>query len=210
MQADTVGIVGENFDSAALRALHIAKSNTSKVATLEFNGVMIGIDASVESESDTRIIARARDFYFAELERRRKEWEASPEGIAYREERQRQVATDCTKMGALMDQLEAFVSPTPEEVIRWVREMASINDDMDVAATFLGWKTIAARKLASLPNGYRANAGVGNPDVKEMRDSNAVEQWIVGQAINCMDEAMPIHPIAVKFCDQWLEKWGAH
>lgn len=203
-------LAGQTLDSALAQALTIAAQNydqkTQKYPTvhLRFNdvGLAVGLSAPADLLAE---MERCKEFYHSECERLRREYEASPAGQAQKRARNKQVAEDRTTMSRLLKELAALPANAPlPTVVKWVGEMAKVNDDMSVSEIFSEWESDIVTKLKAM--GYTNNAFTG-PEY-DANDSYKSGAYIIGQAINCLESGLPIHQIAVKFCHEWLTRWG--
>lgn len=200
---------GQTLDEALARSLALSmgsfdhESGRYPTVNLKFNDVDLKVDPSVANIE--REFERCKAFYDSEQLRIHMEYEASPAGQAQKRARNKQVAEDRTTMSRLLKELAALPANAPlPAVVKWVGEMAKVNDDIRVAEIFSEWKSDVAEKLKAM--GYADNAFTG-PDY-DANDSYKSGAYIVGQAINCLESGMPIHPLSVKFCHAWLTRWG--
>lgn len=186
IKLDVMG--GSHISKCIIEAIEIAKS-TRKEVEFDFNGVNL----KVTKDSSAELVAKWWD---DEIDRQRQEYLASP---AYKElcaKRESKRALDQAKIDELVDRLENG-RMSEDALVAWVGEFAEINDDIGLNIH----KDSVLKALTAA--GYKRNECVGDENVKTVKTIFA--KWLIGQAIDNLENGMPIHPIASNFAKTYSE-----
>lgn len=173
---------GSHVSKCITEAIELAKS-TRKEVEFDFNGVNL----KVTKDSSAELVAKWWD---DEMERQRQEYRASKEYKDMCSARESKRALDQAKIDEMVERLEK-IRMSEDDLVAWVGKFADINDDIGL--------NIHSRTVvkALTDAGYRRNECVGFEEVKTVKTVFA--KWLIGQAIDNLENGMPIHPIASNF-----------
>lgn len=183
-------LAGHHIAISCKEAVALAINSKRNVA-FTFNDIPL----LVTPDSVPKVIEECWNF---ESERRRKEYEASPEAGVARDKRSREVVEMQATCDNLLESLPEILRNCPQaEHVTWLKKFAIIADDVDVK--FSRPPLIAELEWA----GYEASLYVGQkPEWFNTRPRMA--GYIFGQALSCLRGGMPPHPITVSFCDKYF------
>jgi hypothetical protein len=181
---------GDNFSECARVAVQEAKA-LGETVILHFNSAALKVTGSSNP-------AALEKEYHDELDRSYKAYQASPAGRAAEARRIAENARDQKKIDDLVkNQLDGALAKGIGATVMWLKDYALVADNMNL-------KTYRSDVLGKLKGaGFKNNAHVGRKDLET--DYIGFGEYLVGQAINCMESGMPPHPAATeKFADQIL------
>ncbi len=181
---------GHHIATSCKEAVALAIKNNMFIA-FDFNGIgMLATPDSAPTDLEQQ--------YHEESERRRKEYEDSQAGkdaAATRAETVKQRQATCD---ALLESLAQTLHTCPQaEHVAWLRKFAEVADDLGVK--FDDRSLIPTLESA----GYKDGCHVGQPS-KWFRKRKHMAEYIFGQAISCLKNGMPPHPITLSFCDKYF------
>ncbi len=179
---------GSDITDCIQHALKRAKRDKTNVTILNFNG----IDVTVTPTSDPDAVYAV---WRGELDRRADEYRNSPEGRRSAQEAEER-KQHCQRE---VDRLLANVPQELDQLVPWLAEFSDVGDHVGVV---YDQDALIATLLSY---GYAPNAHV-------TKDKKAVKHWtkqqhgeyIVGQALSCLQHGMPPHPITQNFAEEYL------
>jgi len=116
----------------------------------------------------------------------------SKRGIEAARRRKQQIADKQQAVDHLINTLEASIANGLSDVVLWLSRFSEVADDVDVAYS----EEIIIQALKSA--GYVADQHVGRPK-EDFTNKQLLGEYIVGQAISCLEGGMPPHPITQTF-----------
>lgn len=183
--------VGTHIDQACQEAVALAVEKKQDIA-FKFNDV----ELSATQWSKPETIAKCYD---AITKRRRKEYWASPEGIAAAKERRDAVAARQSAVDGLLYKLpKVLKSVSLDKAMKWLQSFQPPSDDVDVK---LNRRDVAKTFIAF---GYAENEHVGNPP-EWFNTRERMGRYVIGQAINCLNRGMPPHWRTLHFCKEYFK-----
>lgn len=191
---DHVAPPGENVSRTAAVMADLA-ADRGDIVHCEFNG--IGLVATPGMNPDVIV-----DAFWAEIQRRADEYEASAEGKARRAERQATIEARQRQVDGLVLALPTLleVADVTLAAIHWLQAFAEVADDVDVDKPSGLILRIFARA------GYEPNVNVG--DEYKPGDRENVGRWLIGQGLDGIRSVGSPHPILLDFADQWEEEFN--
>ncbi len=184
---------GDHISQAAEKMVDLVRRTGRDVAAL-FNGISL---VATKSTTPSDIVA----FYNSESERRAREFRESPEGKA--EARRNEL--DVIRLQAMCDRLVADLPETLDSgnlslIINWLTTMQESSDR-------IGVKTPGAEIIRQFhEHGFEPGVNCGPAFNGEDRENFA--RWLIGQALDCLQNGPGIHPIVHKFAKTWRNKFG--
>lgn len=183
-------LAGTHIKDACGEAVSIAIKKDARV-TFSFNGV------NLTASPDTSRSELERQFS-SEMERVRKEWEASPECAVEKKKRNTDIERRQRETDHFMDGIERVVAT------------CSLDDVMDCLRPFvqnadhIGVK-FDKGKLANIFKGagYKNNMHVGLPP-EAFNARKIMGEYILGQVVNCLESGMPPHPVTLSFIEKYF------
>lgn len=135
--------------------------------------------------------------FHSDCEKRRTEYEQSPEGIEAAENRKSEIAIKQQTVSNLIATLPTTLKEgSLDDVIDWLKRFTNPSDDIGVR--------FDKQKVSEIFefHGYMENEGVGEkPDWFNTRER--MGRYIIGQAINCLKSGMPPHGITLSFIEKY-------
>lgn len=183
---------GESIDHAA-EQLVLRAQKLQYSTSMSFNGVKI---AAAPGDKASYLVRH----YFRVLNRRRGEYEASPEGKAALAERQCRIDAARAQVASSMLSLRALDFTNTGALIAWLHEIQDATDTKgsDTPATDI--------IKAFTSHGYEVSANCG--DGYHAEDKENAARYLIGQALSGLQHIGAIHPIFRKFADEWRVKFG--
>jgi len=185
-------LCGDRIQSAIERALALSSQNHGDDVTFDFNGVDMCVNDKMTPD----------DAYHQFTEGLKKNAEAhrnSPKGKKSEAEQQRKIQYEQDVIDDLLEMLPHILEQDLDAVVKWVGKFAALNDNINLKFDRQGLADIFKQA------GFKSNAYVGDPDVKDLRDLDKSAHWLVGQAIDNLEQGMPIHPMASHFAEKYLK-----
>jgi len=184
------GHCGCRFATITEEAIALAASLNQRVE-YDFNGVVCVVTAASDAEV---LWQHVQDTW----ERERIAREATPE-YAEQQRRGAEAAIVCSnEMNALLDELDRIVTQNIElTTMRWLRGFLEYADWSDVRYD----KQMVADKFKLM--GYINNDLVGS--FPQDPSNTEVFRWIIGQAINMLEDGASPHPALIPQTDRCIE-----
>lgn len=186
-------IAGTSISHAANAAVAMANANLQSVK-FDFNGVAVIVWPGDLPDSVT---ARwDRDF-----DESAKRWRDSPEGIKHQEWVQSETERRQKIVDGLMGSLTKAIDRGLGSIVGWLATLSEFGD-----WNSLQWdkQWVVAELLAA---GYQENEHAGQPP-EWFNTQERMGRYIVGQALNCMANGMPPHPMLQMFAYKYAELAG--
>ena len=181
---------GEHIDRAIQWACKLAKQHRALIR-FDFNGAVL--------VASPKTAAHTLQWLFAKRTgERASRWRQSPAGQRAAARRKQEVASKSQELADLMDSMERRIARGYASLLHWLDDFTVVADDVAVAAD------LPRVRNALVALGFVGGQHVGRPK-EDFDDAAVLAQYIVGQAISCMDQGMPPHPITTLFVTRWLE-----
>ena len=181
---------GTHIRNAATKARCMATKNRRPVR-FKFNDVVLTATrkTSVDSLLWTFGLVMSQHAQQYRNSRRGREAEAR---------RKQQIIDAQHRVDHLLNTLDASIQNGLDDTVLWLSRFSEVSDDCGVRySTFdVSQKFVDA--------GYSENQHVGRPQ-EDFHDRQTMGEYIVGQAISCLRNGMPPHPITTKFADQYFK-----
>lgn len=127
-------------------------------------------------------------------------WRKSPEGIAIAEEQERTRATLQAQADDLMQALPSVDLTNVEVALRWLERLAHASDLTGVV--FDRAAVVATFEAA----GHALNAFVGK--AFDITDREIFARYIIGQCLDGLACVGAIHPVCLRFVQEWRARFG--
>jgi hypothetical protein len=184
-------LAGSHIDYAIQHAVGFAKHHHARVR-MRFNDVTLVATPKTSRDSLRWTFDKTQG-------ESAQHWRTTPRGLASARRRKRELAANQRIVDDLIGELPASLASGLDDTVAWLSRFARVADDCGLRYS----KPEIAQALRAA--GYTNNQHVGRP--QEDFDSSLVTgQWIVGQAINCLEHGMPPHPITRKFAAKYQER----
>ncbi len=183
-------LAGHHIKTSCKEAVAMA-IKAGRNVSFEFNGIPL----IATPQSEPVVLVACYDF---ESECRRKEYEATPEAMVAKLRREADILERQASCNALLESLPQTLHACPQaEHVAWLKKFATVADDVGVK--FDDRSLIPTLESA----GYKHNCHVGQPP-KWFNTRERMAEYIFGQAISCLKNGMPPHPITISFCDKYF------
>lgn len=158
----------------------------------DFNGIQLEI--SKESTLETII----KD-YDIQCEQRHQEYINSEEYRIKQEQERIELKQLNEKANKLLNQLDNLDFSNYELILNWLSEIQSLTDRIDV--------NTQNQKIIKMfnTNGFKSNVNTGEEFIEEDRENFA--RYIIGQCLDGLSRVGAIHPAAVRFINDWKNKF---
>jgi hypothetical protein len=180
---------GETIQFACAIAVEKAVKENVYVE-FEFNGHNI----SVNPQSDPKQLASD---YMADCQRKHEDYKASPKGILEKQLRDAEVKKNQQNIDSLIAEI-ADSALTMDDLMQWLKQFS-------ISADFIGVNVPLKYAILGLEkHGFKSNDHVGqSPEWFSTRER--MGQYIAGQAISCMENKMPPHPMTQSFVEKYFK-----
>lgn len=183
-------LAGSHIDYAIQHAVGFAKHHRARVR-MRFNDITL-----VATPKTSRHTLR---WTFDKLQgESAQHWRTTPRGLASTRRRKAQLACDQQAVDHLIDTLPASIASGLDDTVSWVSRFSQVADDSGLVYS----KHEIAKALRDAR--YIGNQHVGLPE-EDFASSRVTGEWIVGQAINCLEHGMPPHPMTQEFAAKYQE-----
>lgn len=182
-------MTGSHIDWACEEAVKRAKNGNCKVS-FKFNGVQL-FATPKKSPSTMRW-----EFDIAS-DRELREYHKSKEYLEYKKKREIELAANQVEVDRLISILPQAIQSGLSDTVAWCSAFSQIADD-------IGLKYSCADISELLVQAGYVDGENCNLDKGAYRDSVIFGRWIVGQAINGLNQQLPPHPITKKFADEYF------
>ena len=183
---------GTSIEVAAAEAIAQAKKQRCPVR-FNFNGVKL---VATAKKSPTTIVWEFHQI----LAQMSDKYRHSKKGIAADAKRDKEVADSQRQINLAFNALpELLLQPEPDRlgaVLHWLCDNQSAMDDIGIHFSHTDLVTLLERA------GYQNNAQVGRRP--ETFTRQAMGEYIVGQAINCLKSGLGPHQITHKFAEEYF------
>lgn len=181
-------MAGTRIEDACEEAVRLARKNDC-VVEFDFNDVHM---QAFTTDSASDVSAR----WHAETDRRRAEYESSPEYAKKQESRRIAVLVSQNEIDRIIATIDRISGEA--EWMSWIKYFAELSDDVGVEID------LAEVSAALRRHGWVDGAHVGKPPGDFKNNKTMLAEYIMGQAINCLNRGMPPHPITRKFVDDYM------
>lgn len=180
---------GIHISAACQEAVAFAKQH-GESQTFTFN------DITITATPETDPAALSAEFS-AKQEANHKAWQDSPEGRQHAENRRLEICRKQAQHDTLVNDLPRVLMERRDALMRWLAMFAEAADDVGVVRKLP--VVIAALEGA----GYSSNDALGL-DKREYDKPAIMCAYIVGQALSCMKNGMPPHPMTGSFVERYF------
>ncbi len=178
--------IGSNITNVAAECSYLA-SETGWTVKFEFNGT----NNTVKPGDSPETIEAG---FMAAIEQSRLDYANSPEGKLREQQRQQEIAARQKCANELINSLPDVLADL-DKLLSWLTAWMDATDDVGVKVD----QVEVASKLESV---WKCNAHVGK-DKSEFTNKKVMGEYLVGQAISCMQNGMPPHPVLKKFVETY-------
>lgn len=182
---------GQHFSQAAEKSLEISKA-LGTLVYFHFNGTEVVVDHTKDT------LKHIHNQFNSKREAARAEYENSAEYKAYKIARDAEVASNNIKIAAMVDDLPNVLKAGEASTMNWLKDYTVLADDSSVDGKF--------DKVIE----FLTKAGYSEKDSSYDRETtkvtaNVMARYIAGNALSCMKDGMPPHPVLEKFVGQYFE-----
>jgi len=182
-------LCGTSINFACKEAVAMAVNNKCHVK-FNFNG--INLEATPNC-TPTRLISQ----FHTELDENARKYEESPEGIAHAKYQEEKKVENQIKIDKLIGKLSGVVS-NRDKLMKWMGEFTECADQ-------IGTKFDEQPLVAQLESvGYSDGQFTGNPP-EWFNTKERMAGYLIGQAINCLNQGMPPHPMVGRFVEDYFK-----
>lgn len=194
---DADASIGASINQSLKECLVKARSSGVTVTLRNFNGVDVTV-------APTATIEEVETVWQSAMDRIAEEYRNSPAGRKEAREAKERLKHSQHECDRLLAQLESYDDhPATDKIVAWVAEFSEYADH-------IGVKYDMAALISKLEQfGYVANAHVAKSNREKKNVKNLSRQvmgeYIIGQAISCIKNGMPPHPVVMRFAKEYAE-----
>jgi hypothetical protein len=181
---------GTHIQGAAVTARTMAREARRPVR-LRFNGVVL------VATRKTSVASLLWTFDLV-MSQHAQAYRTSRRGIEQAKRRKQQIADNQQQVDFLCRMLASAIRNGLSDVVLWCAEFSEAADDIGVKYS----PSTIARQLTEA--GYVDNQHCGRPEA-DFSNAQVLGEFIVGQAINCLNHAMPPHPMTRRYAKRYAE-----
>ena len=180
---------GQHINEAILRALNMTSPNRN--VTFSFNGV----DVDVAWEDSVESVLEQFD---RKLDARQEAYINSQAYKDYKAKREIEIAEKNEKLAKILNSLHEGVDDAA--LVNLIGEFSVIADDS-------GCDKVYSENLAKFLKDLGFVSGACLGDERVATDQKVFRMWLFGQVLSCIESFGSPHPIAKKFCDEYIAKF---